>query len=191
MPIPLGIIAVAGAGAAGGAGAFDLLETTVLGSDAASVTFSSLGSYSNYKHLQVRAVVRSSRSSSVDNLILRINSDSGTNYAAHSLVGTGSGVSSNNRTSETHTLRNKITGNTATANSFAAVTIDVLDFSSTSKNTTVRALGGMHETTASQYEIGLYSGAWFNTAAVTSLTFSSLQSANLLTNSRFSLYGIK
>ena len=31
MPIPLGVLAVAGAGAAGGGSSFDLLATTVLG----------------------------------------------------------------------------------------------------------------------------------------------------------------
>ena len=47
MPFGLGFFATAGAGAAG---SFDLLETQVLGSAQASVTFSSLGTYSNYKH---------------------------------------------------------------------------------------------------------------------------------------------
>jgi hypothetical protein len=192
MPIPLGIVAVAGAGGgAGGGGSFDLLETTLISSNTASVTFSNLNNYSAYKHLQVRIAARSDRASSVANIGIRFNSDSGSNYATHLLEGTGTAVSTGARTGDSATGRFKIPGNTATANSFGASVIDILDFASSSKNTTTRHLAGMHETSASQYQIILSSGLWVNTAAVTSVFFYELNGNNFVSGSRFSLYGIK
>jgi hypothetical protein len=187
MPIPLGIIAVAGAGAAGAAGAYDLLETTVLGSNTASVTFSSLGSYSDYKHLQIRATIRTARSINGDFHYIRFNSDTGSNYAYHELVGQGSSVASSASTSQTYIQYSRAPGTTNTANVFSSAVIDILDFNNSSKNTTIRSLSGYEAATDA---ISLFSGVWLSTAAVTSITL--LQpSFNTLAGSRFSLYGIK
>jgi hypothetical protein len=189
MPIPLGVLAVAGAGAAGGGNSYDLLETTTLGTAAASVTFSNLNNYSDYKHLQVRYTVRTSRAQSFDTMLTRLNSDSGSNYARHSLVGDGSSVSSEASTSQTSVNSVRIIGNNATANIFAAGVVDILDFSNSSKNTTLRFLTGRLETGLN--EIGLTSGLWNNTAAVTSVQFLPGTGPNFNIGCRFSLYGIK
>jgi hypothetical protein len=69
-----------------------------------------------------------------------------------------------------------------------AWTIDIFDFSSSSKATTVKALVGNAQ--ASYNRIGLLSGLWAETTPVTSITLSPL-SGSLASNSRFSLYGIK
>ena len=53
-------------------GAYDLLETTTLTSSASSVTFSGLGSYTDYKHLQIRMVIDSISDISV--LFITLNS---------------------------------------------------------------------------------------------------------------------
>ena len=187
MPIPLGILAVAGAG--GAAGAFDLLETQVLGTAVASVSFSGLGSYSAYKHLQIRAVVRSDRATpftAVD-VFARLNSDTGSNYRAHRLSGSGSSVSSFVYGSTTGMGVVNIPTSTNTANIFSPFVVDLLDFSNVNKNTTIRALGG---NTGSSTNIGLNGGLWVNTAAVTSILFFP-DSSNFVAGSRFSLYGVK
>jgi hypothetical protein len=73
------------------------------------------------------------------------------------------------------------------ANSFGAGVIDILDFSSTTKNTTTRVLAGNAGTTASvQFQSGLFN----NTAAITSMTIFG-NTGNLVAGTRFSLYGIK
>jgi hypothetical protein len=61
-----------------------------------------------------------------------------------------------------------------------------LDFSNTSKNKTIRALTGGIDT---ETDINLTSGAWYSTAAVTSITFA--LATNYNAGSRFSLYGVK
>jgi hypothetical protein len=186
MPIPLGVLAVAGAGGAGGGSSFDLLETTIVGTPTSSVTFSSLGSYSAYKHLQIRATVQGS-----DSAFLRIhlnNTSGGTSYAAHRLQGDGSSVSGQNNTGNDRMVLASLPTTGNESNTFMGWVVDVLDFSSSSKNTTVRVLAGNAQ--ASYRRIGLYSGLWADTSAVTSIILSPA-TGTLATNSRFSLYGIK
>lgn len=160
-------------------GAYDLLETQVLTSSASSVTFTGLGSYSDYKHLQVRMV---QITSSIVGTYMQLNGDTGTNYSTHYLIGTGSSAISG--------------AGTSTSNPYAgyaddlggAGIVDVLDFSNTNKYTTWKSLAG--ENDAITPRIALFSGAWLNTSAVTSMTFYHTAS-NFQIGSRFSLYGIK
>lgn len=180
-----GILASSG----GAAGSFDLLETTVLGS-AATVTFTGLGSYSDYKHLQLRMVTRSN--STTNNINITFNSST-TGYAWHRLWGNSSSVQSGNSTNENSIqLSQVLTPSDHTANAFSSQVIDILDFSSSSKNTTIRALGGNHSSSGggTSFLIGLFSGLWNNTAAVTSISLT-VSGGNFAANSRFSLYGVK
>lgn len=180
--IPLGFWAASGGG--GGAAAFDLLETTTLTSDS-SVTFTGLGSYSDYKHLQMRIICQGNfPTTSNTTLGLRFNADTGSNYSRHRLGGNGSSVSSNNSSNATSISLTDAYPNKQT-NIFGAIVIDILDFSNTSKNTTIRALTGSINTSAT--DIALHSGAWYNTNAVTSISCFQTYS----TGSRFSLYGVK
>jgi hypothetical protein len=174
---------------AGGAGAYDLLETQVLTSSASSVTFTGLGAYSDYKHLQLRAVVRSDRASSVADFLVNLNADTGANYAFHTLGGNGTSVFSSAATSQSLMETGFATGSTFTANAFGVIVMDILDFSSTTKNTTLRSLTGLAGTENNQ--IRLVSGLYNSTSAVTSLEFTSQASTNFITGSRFSLYGVK
>jgi hypothetical protein len=190
MPIPLGILAVAGAGAAGGGNSFDLLETTLITSNTASVTFSNLNTYSDYKHLQVRFTARNSNTTSGD-IALRINGDSGSNYAYHWLRGSGSAVGSFAATSQTVARAGLIIPSDGVTNNFGPSIIDILDFSNTSKNTTIKVFYGIHDNVGASNEIGLNSALWNNTSAVTSLAFTPPGSGNFVSGSRFSLYGIK
>jgi len=177
----LGILQSQTLAAGGGEPAFDLLETTILGSDTASVSFTSLNSTygSDYKHLQVRIVNRSGRSDTNDGVRVRMN----TNDAAqeHSLEGNGSSVFS---TSKSGNFDPIIVANNSPTGEFSATILDILDAFDTSKNTTMRALTGY-----SSY-LQLTSGLYTSTSAVDELLFSNF-GGNILTGSRFSLYGIK
>ena len=176
------------AAAAGGAGAYDLLETQVLASSAASVTFTGLGSYTDYKHLQIRAVTRSARTAfDIDVPQIRFNSDTGANYAHHQIHGDGSSVSSSSSVPDFQ-MQIGFTVGSNTANAFGGLVTDILDFSSTAKNTTIRTMSGMLGTgyTRVQMRSGLYN----STSAITSLEiFNAFD--NFVAGSRFSLYGIK
>jgi len=168
--------------------AYDLLETTILGSDTASVTFSSLNSTygSTYKHLQIRMSSAQTVGSNGAAINLRFNSDSGANYSYHGLFGSGSTVGSYADTSQTTAFAGLSAGNGQPSGVFAASVCDLLDVFSTSKYKTTRALEGV-----APGEIGLMSGNWRNTSAVTSITLLADSGGDFKQDSRFSLYGIK
>lgn len=178
-PIPLGILA-----ASGGAGAaYELISTQVLSSSASSVTFSSIPQ--TYKHLQVRMVGRAS-STFGQYVYGYFNNDlTDSNYTNHTLNGSGSSVSSSGGSSGSLVARFSGTENT---NLFSPSVLEILDYTSTSKNTTMRALVGRPD---SYPFIGLVSSLWKNTSAVTSVRFEMIDSSNFVTGSRFSLYGIR
>jgi hypothetical protein len=162
---------------------FHHLETVRLSSTASSVTFSNLAQYSDYQHLQFRVTGRSSRAADNDNLTIRFNSDSGTNYSFHRLYGQSS-VVSNSGVNET-----KISIPGFGANSpaiFSSHVIDIVDAFESVKFPTLRALGG-----ASAILVGLTSGSWRSTAGITSVTFDTDVAGDILSGSRFSLYGLK
>ena len=166
--------------------AFELISSQILTSSASSVTFSSIPS--DYKHLQVRALVQTSNGNYNGELNVQFNGVGGTSYSHHALWGNGGSVISDGTTSTDGIERIYVTGST-TASVFGAVIIDILDYSSTNKNTTVRSLNGY---AGSNGEIHLTSGMFNNTAAVTSITFDSASAAqNLQSGSRFSLYGVR
>jgi hypothetical protein len=174
--------------AAGGAGSYDLLETTVLTSSASSVTFTGLDTLaSGYQHLQIRAVMQdTSAGTSLEVVGVQFNGDTTNSYARHTLLGNGSSVVSDNTTSFGSILLVGAAGRET--NIFGASVIDILDFSSTSKNTTLRALTGGNASAANT--IALSSGGYFKTDAITSVTMIARGTA-FATNSRFSLFGIK
>jgi len=181
---PLGILASSG----GGAASYELIETRLLSSNATSVTFSSIPA--TFTHLQIRATVRSDRSFGVDNLGLRFNSDTGSNYNAHFLFNNGSTITSTDLGINTAIYAARITDASVTANSFGATIIDVLDYASTSKQKTIRSAYAS-STTGSYPWNGMHSGIWLSTSAVTGLTLLPIAGTNLVSGSRISLYGIK
>jgi hypothetical protein len=179
MPIPLGIFATAGAGGAGGS-AFELISTQVLTSSASSVTFSSIPA--TYKHLQIRAVARCNASGQ-RSIFARFNGNSGNNYARHTLYGDGSEVGSFAGVNQTALIVGECAGNSTGSNVYFPAVTDILDYASTSKNTTTK---GLMEIPA----IGLRSGLFINTAAVSSIELFP-QTDSFVSGSRFSLYGIR
>jgi hypothetical protein len=179
----LGIFSAAGAGGGGATGTYELIESYILGSNQSEVSFSSLATYaSTYKHLQIRMVALGT--TSVDNQFIRFNSDSGNNYNGHFLFGDGSSVGSTVYTPKSQIY---IGNSSVTANQFTAVIVDILDAFSSTKNKTVRALYGSVGTPS---VVQLISGAWFNTASLTSISVARLTN-NYATGSRFSLYGLR
>jgi hypothetical protein len=186
--IPLGILSSAG----GGFGTYELIQTQILTSNAATVTLDSLGTYATtYKHLQIRATVRDSfTGSDTARLGMKFNGDSSSNYAFHGLFARGASLIGYGNANESiiRIAQDTPTATFVTANVFSGIVIDILDPFSSTKFKTVRSLSGF---SANANLIGLASGLWRNTAATDSITLSSLGGTSLLSGSRFSLYGIR
>ena len=173
----------------------DILAEEILSSSAASVTFSGLDAYAaDYEHLQIRGVIRTNRSGQTNSeSSLRINGDTGANYSQHRLRGTGSAVESSAGTSQTSISISDGTSSTnSTASSYSAFVVDILDPFSSSKNTTIRFLFGNAATTYfGSGDIRLGSGAYLNTASVTSLSIIDRNATSIVTGSTFTLIGVK
>ena len=185
----LGVLAAqAEAAAPAGGPAYDLLETEILTGSQASVTFSSLNSTygADYQHLQIRWTGRSQVASNGDAGRMRINSDTGSNYYAHYLQGTGSAVQSGAASGDKMENVFAVNGNNDGASRYAAGVIDILDPFETTKNTTVRSFSGIE---GNEDRVRLASGLWINTAAVT--TIEVYPANGWVTGCRFSLYGLK
>ena len=161
-------------------GSYDSIATYTTTSTDTSVVFSSIPS--TYTHLQIRV---SARAGIDDDLRFRLNGDTGGNYSRHLIygngtaVGTGSGLSSS--VGSIGAINN-------TANVFSVGVLDILDYTNTNKYTTSRSLNG-YDANGSGYAM-LYSTAWMNTAAVTSITVFP-QSSSFQQYSSIALYGIK
>lgn len=171
---------------------FHHLETVRLGGNATSVTFSNLARYSDYEHLQIRYLARSNRSGTdIEEMIVRLNGDSGTNYSHHQIFGTSSISVASVGTSNATFGQIGLTSGSIDANHFVGGTIDFIDVFSTSKNKTIRGLCGWYGN-SSNYRNGitLRSSSWYSLAATTSIAL--LPVTNSFTSGcRFSLYGIK
>lgn len=173
---------------AGASADYELISTTVLGSNTATITFNT-SALSAYKHLQLRFTARSTIGGNADNMAIRFNSDSGANYSYHLLLGADTSTpTSSGGASQTFTyVPSQIVASAAASNIFSAGILDLLDFGSTTKNKTIRAFSGFHK--GDYQRVGLSSGAWFSTAAITQIDLTN--SGSYVTGSRFSLYGLK
>ena len=184
----LGVIQAQAAGQA--AGSFDLLETQVLSSSAASVTFAGLSTYAaDYQHLQIRYALRTTRSNNLDGVTMTVNGDTAGNYSYHRLFGDGSSVTSDAATSSSFMYLSLTSDASSTAGAFGVGVTDILDPFETTKYTTFRTLGGVSIPT-NPY-VSLMSGSWRNTNALTSITFDQTTGPSFAIGSRFSLYGIR
>jgi len=165
---------------------YESIATYNLATTTASVTFSSISS--SYTHLQVRAIAKSSTTgTSVNDMWIRFNGDTGSNYAWHYLMGVGSTVLAGSGATQTKCLVPNpapYVGNTP----FGTIVMDVLDYGNTNKYKTARSLAGADLNGTGW--VSLSSGLWMNTAAITSITL--LPGADSFVQySSFALYGIK
>lgn len=163
-------------------GDFESIATVVVGSGgAANIQFTSIPG--DYQHLQIRAHGTTTTAGGRQ-ILFQLNGDTGNNYNAHQLYGSGSGAAVSSA---------KGTGNSGwfsywdTANLNSAI-FDVLDYSNTNKNTTTRSIGG-HDLNGSGF-ILLRSGLWVDTSAVTSIQIYP-DSGNFAQHTHMALYGIK
>jgi hypothetical protein len=144
----------------------------------------------NFQHLQLRIHARSTYTSS-ENMFMRINNSSSINWSGHALGGTGagSGYTANYSTSNYADL-------TAIANAqqstdvFGAYIIDILDYSNTNKNKTIKCMGGFDNGGSGYVE--LRSAVAITTGAITDiqqLGGTAVGTYGLVAGSRADLYG--
>ena len=173
-------------GAATAIGDYESIATANGTGSSATLTFSSIPS--TYTHLQLRGILRSS-SGSQNSVVFRFNSDSSTNYARHYLSGDGASASASASTSASNAGLGYFPGSSDLANVYGAVVLDVLDYTSTNKNKTMRNLFG-YDVNGAGGLVGLFSSLWFKTPeAINTITITA-GSGNWTTATQIALYGI-
>ena len=158
-----------------------------------TITFNSFPS--TYAALQLRLMVKSTDTSTpVTQMRIRFNSDTGSNYSYHRLIGDGSTVSAYGAASQSAVIIDAVAITSISpinSSNFSASIIDIQDYTSTTKNKTVRAFSGSDRNGVQvDTAIALNSSVWLNTNAITSIDIL-INGGNYATNSVVSLYGIK
>lgn len=168
----------------GKAAAMTAIASNTLGSDTATVTFSSIpGTYDD-----LMVVIYARAESAGSTFYARFNSDTGSNYSGAFLNGDGSTAKSNRSTSAANLFVEYNTGIANATNIFSALTFHILNYANTSynKTTLTRHAGDYNTFGGSDLNVGL----WRSTSAVTSIEFR-MSVGNLRAGSVFALYGIK
>lgn len=167
----------------------EAIATTYLEADAASVTFSSIPA--TYEHLQLRMSVRTVRTSALETTGIQLNGDTTTTYSTHRMYGTTTSTTAGPETGVTRMLA---TGQMPTAvlppaTNYGAGVVDILDYASAVKNTTILFFSG--ETDATYPYVTFGSGLWDAVAAVNAiLLYPANGSAGFTRGSEFTLYGL-
>jgi hypothetical protein len=185
---------LSGGAAPAAATSYESISTVTLGSDQTTITFSSIAS--TWKHLQIRYIAKANVGSNyAQSINMRFNSDTGSNYSRHFLGAyTGGYAATTAGGDATQNIINLFSGVSSTnwnASTFGAGIIDILDYQNTNKYKTVRSLAGAESNDSSTLisTLGLSSGLWQSTSAVTSISLTS--NGDFKQYSSFALYGIK
>jgi hypothetical protein len=170
-------------------GAYYALATVTLDSAASSIVFT--GIPTNYTHLHLRASLTSATDNPNNAIVCRFNGDVATTYSRHVMYGgrsTSGGTDSAAAEGAANTTSVELGFTTGTTEPSVFIA-DILDYASTFKFKTTRALGGA-DRNGSGY-LGFNSGNWRSTSIISTITITHGASANWGTNSTFALYGVK
>lgn len=151
-----------------------------------TITFSSIPQ--TYKSLQIRGICTDA---GVNTLLMRMNGVTTTSYASHTLETNGTtAVADGGATAANMQVAGRYYGLSNSASYFAGVIFDIHDYTSTTKNKTVRCFSGFdaNGTAGAPGMVGISSGVFVNTAAVTSITI--YIGSNFSSGTTFALYGI-
>ena len=165
---------------------YESIATTIVGAGGqAAIEFTGISS--SYTHLQIRGITRSS--SIADNTVIQFNGDTANNYATHYVIGTGANPVTSGAEINRARFYVDVVATNASGAMWSADVIDILDYSNTNKNKTVRSLAGQDLNGSGT--VWLASGLWRSTTAVSSIKLFLNGGANFAQYSSFALYGIK
>ncbi len=177
----IGFWATAGAGGGASGNALPLISTQVLTGTASTISFTSIPS--TFKHLQLRIAARPISDGNAA-IQYRFNSDTGSNYFWRYLASSGT-MTSYGVTPAATQIKATLFYWGMSATFPTAQVCDILDYANVNKWKTLRAFSG--QTGSNANELGLHSGHWENTSAISSID---ILINNCATGSRFSLYGV-
>lgn len=158
---------------------YDLLDSVTLSSSASSVTFSSIDQ--SYRDLILAIELKATGSSNVAAL-LKINSDTGSNYSYVVATGNGSTAVSSSGTLSFGIIQNSSSG---TSTIPTHLFVQFLDYSATDKHKPWLSRGN-----GAGVGTEMIAGRWASTSAITSLTLDKSGTQDFPSGSTFYLYGV-
>lgn len=167
---------------------FESIATYTLSSSQTSITFSSIPQ--TYTHLQLRGIVRFAGNDGGFGAYLN-NDTTTSNYRSRQMAGAGSSVGSGGAMQDSF-VGWTIATSSMTSGVFTAMIFDFLDYSSSTKNKTMRIFSG-HDNNGSG-QIRFSSVLWKNTSAVSTIKLDSTNqgsTSSFAQHTTFALYGIK
>ena len=160
------------------------IATQTLTTSSATITFSSIPQ--TYTDLVL--IINGGTASQGDNVWLRFNSDSGSNYSFTELRGNGSTAASARGSNQTFaSLSSSIGGAPTLGQNFIA---NVMNYSNTTTNKTVISRVNQPDGSTSYPGVGAYVNLWRSTSAISTVLIGRTGGGNLLDGSTFTLYGI-
>jgi hypothetical protein len=164
------------------ANTYTLIEAKTIGTAVGSVTFSSIPQ--TYTDIQVLFCVRTAYADTQEDFKMTVNS---TNTTYRRLYGLGSG--SPGSLSGSDSLIGFVNANSATADTFGNASAYIPNYASTTTYKSISA-DSVTENNSTAAGIEFVAAVYSSNTAVTSLTFSSANAANINVGSTFYLYGI-
>ena len=159
---------------------YEPIATNTLASATSDITFSSIsGTYTDL------VLVAMPIGGGGNDCLVRLNSDSGTNYSNTFLYGSGTAAASG-RGSNNTSLRGNITSmDTGEINNM------IMSIQNYSNTTTYKTVLNRYNSVQTGKYVTASVGLWRSTAAITSVTITTAGSGNFAIGSTFTLYGIK
>ena len=167
---------------------YTLISSNVLGSSAASVTFSAIPS--TYTDLVLRCSTRGSRAAVIDSIVIKFNADSGTNYSNTIITGVGTTVSSFANANTTSLSLNTSDGDTATANTFGSFEMYIPNYTATTTKP-ISTISLSEDNSSNNAYLRVLANQYRGSSAISSIVLTPEIGPNWLSGSSFYLYGIK
>jgi len=168
------------------ANTYILISSNVLGSAAASVTFSSIPA--TYTDLVLRASARSSVAGVFTNLITTFNSDTTQANYTHTYLNAQSSSTYSGRGNET--VNDALTGNDATANTFSSFEYYIPSYTA-SQFKPFSIISNIENNSSTNWAITAVAYQYRSNTAISTFKVAPPGGENFVSGSSFYLYGIK
>lgn len=176
-----------GVASGGAVASFESIATANGDGSSGTITFSSIPS--TFRHLQIRMLTRNNRAASFGSTYIACNSTTGTSYNYHALEADGANSAAFGGADSANIYLGDLPGSSGLTNTMGVGIITILDYANTTKNKTFFAYTGFDFNGSGK--VGLFSGTFRSTSAISSLEITHSTTAGWTTTSTFALYGIK
>ena len=177
-----------GDGSFAAVGGMTLISSQVMGSDTATITFSSIAG--TFTHLILIIQARSTTAATFANILLQFNADAGANYDYQSVLGSAAVASAAEGLAQTTLLLGSCAAASVAAGVADGLRADIHNYAGAIFQKTVAVTGTVKQGTASgNLQVYSRAGWWRNTAAITQIVLS-LSAGSFKTGSVATLYGL-